>query len=91
MSQQVIQASELRDKLAEYLDQVERSRVLITKHGEERAYLISVRELRSLEETIAVLEDSELMTGLKKSLEDLAAGRIEDIHDAFSELDADIR
>jgi prevent-host-death family protein len=89
MSEHAVSASEIREKFADFLDRAERTRVLITKHGEERAYLISVRELRALEETIAVLENSELMRSLMRGLEDLRVGRVEDIHDVFTELDAE--
>ena len=84
-------ASELRDGCAALLEHVERGRILITKHGAERAYLISVRELRALEETLAVLEDQELVETICRSLDDIKAGRVQDAEDAFAELDEEFR
>ncbi len=89
MSEQVVSASQMRDNFADYLESVNRSRILVRKHGRERAYLISVRELRALEETIAVLESDDLMRSLRKGLDDLRAGRVEDAADVFAELDAE--
>ena len=91
MAEQVVSASEVRDRFADFLESVESGRVLVQKHGQERAYLISVRELRSLEETVAVLENEELMRSIAKGLADLRAGRVEDARDAFAELDAEFR
>lgn len=90
MSEQIVSASEMRDQFADFLEGVEGRRFLVTKHGQERAYLISVRELRALEETLAVLEDQELMKGLIKGLADLKAGRVQEARDAFAELDAEL-
>ncbi|TFG41322.1 MAG: type II toxin-antitoxin system prevent-host-death family antitoxin, partial [Syntrophobacterales bacterium] len=53
----VVSASELRDNCSDILDRVDTARVRVQKYGEDRAYIISVRELRALEETIAILEN----------------------------------
>ena len=89
MSEQAISVSEMRERFADFLEGVESGRVLVTKHGQERAYLISARELRALEETIAVLENEQLMRSLRRGLEDMRAGRVEDATEAFAELDAE--
>lgn len=89
MSEQTVSATEMRDKFAELLEQVENGRILVHKHGQSRAYLISVRELCSLEETIAVLENTDLARGIQRSLEDLRKGNLEDANDVFAELDAE--
>ncbi len=91
MPEMVVSASELREKSAGLLENVDRGRVLITKHGVDRAYLISVRELHALEETVAVLEDQNLLESIRRSLGDIKAGRVEDATDAFAELDAEFR
>ncbi len=91
MADVVVTASDLRDKLAEYLDGIERGRVLVTKHGQERAYLISVKEIRALEETLAILEDQDLIESIDRGLRDLREGRLEDARDAFAELDTEFR
>ncbi|MHC4696055.1 MAG: type II toxin-antitoxin system Phd/YefM family antitoxin [Planctomycetota bacterium] len=90
MNEQRAAASEVRDNFADYLEGVDKGRVLVTKHGQERAYLIGVRELRALEETIGVLENEELMKSLARGLDDLRAGQVQDAADAFAELDAEV-
>lgn len=89
MTETVVSATDLRDKCADILEKVEKGRVLVRKHGEDRAFLISVRELRALEETVTVLEDQELMRSIKKGLDDVKSGRVQDASDAFAELDAE--
>lgn len=89
MSELAVSVSEAREKLADMLDQVSQRRIRLTKHGQDVAYLISVRELRALEETLAVLENDQLMDGLHKGLEDLRAGRVRDAAEVFAELDAE--
>ena len=91
MAEAAVTASDLRDKLAEYLDGIEGGRVLVTKHGRERAYLISVKEIRALEETLAILENQDLIESIDRGLRDLREGRVEDARDAFAELDAEFR
>ena len=89
MSERAVSASEMREKFADYLEHVDSGRVLVKKHGQERAYLISVRELRALEETLAILENEDLMRSLMRGLDDMRRGRVEDATDAFAELDAE--
>ena len=91
MPEQAISASDLRDRSAELLENVNRGRFLIRKHGEDRAYLISVRELRALEETIAVLDNQRLMASIRQGLDDMEAGKVQDATEAFAELDAEFR
>jgi len=91
MREIAVTASELREKGAELLDNIDTGRVLIKKYGQDRAYLISVRELRALEETLAVLENQGLMRSVRRGLEDIQSGRVQDAADAFAELDAEFR
>ena len=91
MNELTVSASELREDSATLIENIDRGRVLIKKHGEERAYLISVREMRSLEETLAVLENHELMESIRDGLDDMRANRVRDASDAFAELDAEFR
>ena len=91
MGEIAVSASELRDRSSDLLENVERGRVLIRKHGEDRAYLISVRELRALEETMAVLENQRLMESICQGIQDMKDGRTEDARDVFTELDAEFR
>ncbi len=90
MSEQTVSASEVREKFADYVDDVEQGRrVLVTRHGQDRAYLIGVRELRALEETLAVLGNKDLMRSIKRGLKSLSEGAVEDARDVFAELDAE--
>ncbi len=88
MSEQAVSASEIRKHFSDYLQNVDRGRVLVTKHGKGIAYLVSARELRALEETVAILENEDLKESLARGLEDLKHGRVEDAHKIFDELDA---
>ena len=91
MSEVAVSASELRDRSSALLENVERGRILIRKHGEDRAYLISARELRALEETMAILESQRLMESISQGIQDMKDGRVEDAGDVFAELDAEFR
>jgi len=57
--------------------QAHHERVTVTVHGKASAVLLSPEDLERMEETIAVLADSELMKQLIASESDLAAGRTE--------------
>lgn len=50
--------AELRNRLAEVVDMVERehARVVITKHGRPAAVVVSAADLESLEETLDIME-----------------------------------
>ena len=52
-------------------------RVTVTVHGRPSAVLLAPEDLERLEETIAVLADSSLMTQLAAAEADVAAGRVE--------------
>ena len=86
-----ISASDARERFSELLERIDGGRVVIQKHGKDRAYLISVRELRALEETVAVLDNHDLMRSIKRGLDDISAGRVQDADDAFAELDAEFQ
>lgn len=57
----------VKDRFSEYVDRVEREheRVLVTRNGRPAAVLISPEDLESLEETLAVLADSEVVRGIQ--------------------------
>lgn len=52
-------------------------RVTVTVHGRPSAVLLAPEDLERLEETIAVLSDTTLMTALGAAEADIAAGRLE--------------
>lgn len=66
--------------LSEVVDRVERyhERVVVTRRGREAAVILSPEDLRSLEETIAVLSDSATMRRLEEADAAIAAGDVVD-------------
>ena len=50
-------------------------RVVITKHGRPVAVLMNIEDLESLEETLDVMSDPELMAAIAEAEADIAAGR----------------
>ena len=79
MAMSVDAAMALRDvknRLSEVVDQVEREhdRVVITRHGKPAAVVISTDDLESLEETLKVVSRPRLITQVRDSLAELAAG-----------------
>lgn len=52
-------------------------RITVTVHGKPLAVLLSTDDLERLEETIAVLSDSDMVQQLAQSSADLAEGRVE--------------
>ena len=91
MTELAVSASEVRAKFADFLDRIDQRRVLVQKHGQDRAFLIGVRELRALEETVAILENRPLLLAIQDGMKDIQAGRVQDAREAFAELDAEFR
>ncbi len=56
----------VRDRFSEFIERVQthHERVVVTRNGTPAAVLISPEDLESLEETLAVLGDSEAVTEL---------------------------
>lgn len=61
--------------------QAHHERVTVTVHGKASAVLLSPDDLERMEETIAVLTDSDLVQQLIASESDLSAGRTESLDD----------
>lgn len=70
---------DVKNRLSEVVDQVEREhdRVVITRHGKPAAVVISTDDLESLEETLKVVSRPRLITQVRDSLAELAAGDAE--------------
>ena len=68
--------AEVKNRLSEVVDRLEREhgRVVITKHGRPAAVMLSLEDLESLEETLAVLSDPELMAAIREADAEVAAG-----------------
>lgn len=56
----------VRDRFSEFIERVQKhhERVVVTRNGTPAAVLVSPEDLESLEETLAVLEDSEAVAEL---------------------------
>ncbi len=61
--------AEVKNRLSEVVEQVEsqHARVTITKHGHPAAVVISADDLESLEETLRVLSDPDLLVQVRAS------------------------
>ncbi|MCF6186807.1 MAG: type II toxin-antitoxin system Phd/YefM family antitoxin [Desulfobulbaceae bacterium] len=73
---------------AKLLDMVRQLRdtddtIAITKNGVPEAVLLSMRKFEGLLETIDILADPEMMKQLKASANDVKAGRLIDLDEAF--------
>ena len=69
--------SEAKAHLSELADRVERhhDRILVTRNGRPSFVLVSPDDLESLEETLDIMRDPELMESLRRSREEAAAGQ----------------
>ena len=68
----------VKDRFSEYVDRVEREheRVVVTRNGRPAAVLISVEDLAGLEETIAVLSDTDVVRAVAAAEAAVAAGDV---------------
>ena len=68
--------SYVKAHLSELADRVEgeHDRVIVTRNGRPAAVLVSPTDLESLEETLAVLSDPELMRQIREGEGDVEAG-----------------
>jgi prevent-host-death family protein len=68
--------SEVKAHLSELADRVERQhdRILVTRNGRPSFVLLSPDDLESLEETLDIIKDDELMQSIRKSRQEAAAG-----------------
>lgn len=69
---------EVKAKLFELVYRVtgQHERITITVHGQPSAVLMSVEDLESIEETIAILSETDAVTSLSASEEELARGEV---------------
>lgn len=68
----------VKDRFSEFVDRVDREheRVVITRNGRPAAVLISPDDLESLEETLAILGDTEAVKALAEAEAAVAAGDV---------------
>lgn len=76
-STEQVPLAQVKNRLSEVVERLEREhgRVVITKHGRPAAVLLSLEDLESLEETLAVLGNPVLVEELREAEADVAAGR----------------
>ena len=69
--------SEVKAHLSELADRVERQhdRILVTRNGRPSFVLLSPDDLESLEESLDILKDDELMESLRRSRKDAEEGK----------------
>jgi len=83
--------AEVKNRLSEVVDRLEHQhgRVVITKHGRPAAVMLSLEDLESLEETLAILSDPGLLAAVREADGDVAAGRIAPMtkQEALAEID----
>ena len=77
--------SEVKARLSEMADRVERQRdrILVTRNGRPSFVLISPDELESLEETLDIMSDPELVESLRTSIKEAAEGKHMPFPDRF--------
>ncbi|MDE0615765.1 MAG: type II toxin-antitoxin system Phd/YefM family antitoxin [bacterium] len=70
--------SEVKAHLSELADRVEtqHDRILVTRNGRPSFVLMSPDELESLEETLDILSDAELVESLRESIQEVAEGKL---------------
>ena len=73
---EVLPFSEVKAHLSEIADRVEleHDRIMVTRNGRPSFVLMSPDDLESLEETLEVMRDDELMESLRRSREEAARG-----------------
>lgn len=78
---ELLPLAEVKAHLSELVGRVQsqHERVTVTVHGRPSAVLVAVEDLEALEETIAVLSDSDALRQLATSDAELARGEGEDI------------
>jgi prevent-host-death family protein len=70
--------SYVKAHLSEIVDRVEatQERVTITRNGKSAAVIVHPDDLESLEETLAIMSDPELMAGIREAKKAVAAGDV---------------
>ena len=68
--------SEVKAHLSELADRIEleHDRILVTRNGRPSFVLMSPDDLESLEETLEIVRDDELMESIRRSREESARG-----------------
>lgn len=80
---EVLSFSEAETRLSELAERIEsqQERIVVTRHGRPSLVLMSLDDLESLEETLDILGDEELMVSLRLSQQEADAGRLISLHE----------
>lgn len=78
--------SEAEARLSELAGRIENQheRIVVTRHGRPSFVLMSLDELESLEETLDILGDEELMASLRLSGQEAAEGKLIPLDEVIS-------
>lgn len=74
---EVLPFSEVKAHLSELADrvEVEHDRIMVTRNGRPSFVLLSPDDLESLEESLDIVRDDDLMQSLRKSRDEAASGK----------------
>jgi len=74
---EVLPFSDVKARLSELADrvEVEHDRIMVTRNGRPSFVLMSLDDLESLEESLDVVRDEELMESLRRSRAEAASGQ----------------
>jgi antitoxin YefM len=75
---EMLPLARVKARLSEIVDRVfrEQERVIVTRNGRPAAVLVSPDDLESLEETLAVLSDADLMAQIRQGERAVARGEV---------------
>ena len=82
-----IPVSRAKSQLLNVLRRIEdqHAKVVITKNGAPKAVLLPYRDFEGLRETIDILADPAMVQGIRKGLDDVTAGRVVSVEEAFED------
>ena len=82
-----IPVSTVKSHLLDVLRRIEErhSKVVITKNGVPKAVLLPYQDFEGLRETIDILADPAMVEGIREGLNDVTAGRVVSLEEAFED------
>lgn len=87
---EMLPLSTVKARLSELVDRVarEQERIVVTRNGRPAAVLVSPEDLDSLEETLAIMSDPELVADIREGVAALERGEVVSLDDVLAELEA---
>jgi antitoxin YefM len=87
---EMLPLSAVKARLSELVDRVarEQERVVVTRNGRPAAVLVSPDDLESLEETLAVLSDPELLADIREGMAAVKRGDVVSFDDVLADQEA---